>query len=67
MKKTTLIDIIEAALKNIDLNSSKKEEDIEIKNNMIYDINENLEMNIDHFHVFYVKDLKNDYNLLENL
>lgn len=66
--KNKLIQIINEAIKKIDLNEQINNE----KNNDIIDnkpieskIEKNIsDLEIDDFYVFYVKDLKNDHNLL---
>jgi len=63
--KKTLIDLINAAIETLDINSTKNEL-IEINNSMNnqeMDV-EIMDLDIDDFYVFYVKDLKNDHNLL---
>lgn len=63
--KKTLIDLINAAMETLDINSTKNEL-IEINNSMNnqeMDV-EIMDLDIDDFYVFYVKDLKNDHNLL---
>lgn len=64
--KKTLIDLINAAIETLDINSTKNEL-IEINNSMNnqeMDVEIMEDLDIDDFYVFYVKDLKNDHNLL---
>jgi len=66
----TLIKILNAALSTIDNNNNTSKTDIQVENNMNIDIEKkeiDNKMDVNNFWVFYVKDLRNDYNLLDSL